>query len=234
MTGPEHPQEGQVEEVDEDSDPETIADLWKAMFLSWMETMKGKLVGESSSAYASTVPLKESDFTDLSDIKNFSDDEAEWILDFANTENNDKKLAEEVIRSTMTLAKDDIVKHYSEFFLTEYMLQITSEFLTYVRIRGTEYGKITRALKVYEEDTLIDGEVKMLHKFWVANFGDIIDGDEVWRRIDRIISFEHSEVLQQEPSLSNDEAEQNWNAKVEIMKADSAKLKKMKAEIAEL
>lgn len=42
--------------------------------------------------------------------------------------------------------------------------------------------------------------------------------------IDHIISFEHPKVLQQEPCFSNDEAEHNLNAKVEIVKADSVEL----------
>lgn len=99
-----------------------IADLRTTMFLIWMEALKGEYVGESSSAQASTPPLKDSDFPDLSDIEHFSDDEAEQILDFADTENNNKKLANEVIHNTMTLAKDDIVKHYSKIALSKYIL----------------------------------------------------------------------------------------------------------------
>lgn len=93
--------------------------------------------------------LQESEFTGLSDIEQFSDDDADRILDFADAVSDDKKLAEEVISNTMTMAKNAILKHYSRFVLSESMIKITTDFLTYVHIQGTKYEKIIQALKVY-------------------------------------------------------------------------------------
>lgn len=75
---------------------------------------------------------------------------------------------------------------------------------------------------MFGEDALVDGEVKLLHMFRIQNFSDLINEDEVWRRIDRLVSFEHE--ISQEPTLSSDEADMNWNAKVQIVQKDSAEL----------
>lgn len=214
---------------DEEIDPLTARDIKTTLFLSRMEALGGKRTGKSSSAQGSIVPPSESDFTTLSDIEELSDREEEHFLESLDGEALEKKLTEEVINNTRVLAKDDILKHYSTVTFSERMLELLTKFLTYVRIRGTEYTKVIRVLKVFGEDALVNEEAKLLKKFKVDNFGDLIYDDEVWSKIDRFASFEVE--IPHEPTLSSDEADMNWNSKVQIMQKDLAELEKMKSEI---
>lgn len=59
------------------------------------------------------------------------------------------------------------------------MLKLITDFLTYVRVRGTEYNMVIKAIQEFGGDVLMDMEAKLLKMFSIQNLCDLLDEDKV-------------------------------------------------------
>lgn len=107
-------------------------------------------------------PAQENIYKHLNSITQFSDDENDMILYFADDKIDEKSLTLKVLDATRIEVEGAITKLFIGITLNPEMLKSFIDFLIYIRVRGTKYSRIIKVINVFGGDTLIREEENLL------------------------------------------------------------------------